>query len=190
MAELIKITEQNGQKAVNARELHIFLESKQQFSDWIKNRIKEYGFIEGQDFEVFQNFMKNSEGGRPAKEYALSLDMAKELSMVEKTEKGRQARRYFIEMEQRAKNHSLNLLKENKNRELQSELFALIRANLMKGDLIAVAQEYGFNKNTVKSVMYNNTYSPEIVKALHKKALSNKNYLRNELEQMINELKL
>ena len=102
MQELIKIsTTENGSQVVSARELHKFLESKQQFADWIKDRIDKYGFIENQDFEVFQNFMKNPNGGRPLKEYALTLDMAKELAMVEGNEKGRQARRYFIECEKK-----------------------------------------------------------------------------------------
>lgn len=82
MTELITITEQNGQRAVSARELHQFLESKQQFANWIQNRIKDYGFVEGQYFEVFNNFIKNPDGGRPTTEYAISIDMAKELSMV------------------------------------------------------------------------------------------------------------
>lgn len=102
MQELIKITTtESGSQAVSARELHKFLESKQQFADWIKDRIDKYGFIENQDYEVFQNFMKNPNGGRPLKEYALTLDMAKELAMVEGNEKGRQARRYFIECEKK-----------------------------------------------------------------------------------------
>lgn len=106
--ELIKITEQNGQQAVSARDLHRFLESKQQFTDWIKDRIEKYGFIENQDFEVFHNFMKNPNGGRPLTEYALTLDTAKEIAMVEGNEKGKQARRYFIEMEKKAKQLALN----------------------------------------------------------------------------------
>ena len=99
MNELIKITEQNGKRAVNARELHQFLESKQEFANWIKGRIEKYGFVENQDYEVFDNFVKNLQGGRPSIEYAISVDMAKELSMVENNEKGRQARKYFIECE-------------------------------------------------------------------------------------------
>lgn len=102
MTELIKITtNESGSQVVSARELHQFLESKQQFADWIKDRIGKYGFIENQDFEVFQNFMNNPNGGRPLKEYALTLDTAKELAMVEGNEKGRQARRYFIECEKK-----------------------------------------------------------------------------------------
>lgn len=107
MNEIIKITEHNGQRAVNARELHTFLENKREFATWIKQRIEQYGFIENQDYEVFDNFVKNLNGGRPAKEYALSIDMAKELSMVENNEKGRIARKYFIECENIAKSKNL-----------------------------------------------------------------------------------
>lgn len=102
MEELIPISEQNGKKAVNARYLHAFLESKQQFADWIKDRIQKYDFVENQDFEVFHNFMKNPSGGRPLTEYALSLNCAKEIAMVEGNAKGKQARQYFIECEKRA----------------------------------------------------------------------------------------
>ena len=102
--ELIKITEQNGKKAVSARELHSFLESKQDFSTWVKARIEKYGFVENQDFEVFHNSMENPNGGRPLTEYALTIDTAKELAMLEGNDKGKQARRYFIECEKRANN--------------------------------------------------------------------------------------
>jgi anti-repressor protein len=105
MNELIAITSRpvNGQEiqTVNARELHAFLEVQTPFKDWIARRIEEYGFQEGKDFCAF---LRESSGGRPAKEYALSIDMAKELSMVERNEKGKQARQYFLECERRAKN--------------------------------------------------------------------------------------
>lgn len=85
---------------VDARLLHSFLESAQQFANWIKNRIEEYGFIENQDYLI--NLLNRSGGtaGKKRTEYHLTLDMAKELSMVERNEKGKQARRYFIECEQ------------------------------------------------------------------------------------------
>lgn len=102
MQELIKIsTTENGSQVVSARELHKFLESRRDFPTWIKDRIEKYKFVENQDFEVFHNFGENPSGGRPLKEYALTLDMAKELAMVEGNEKGRQARRYFIECEKK-----------------------------------------------------------------------------------------
>ena len=108
MNELIKITEQNGKKAVSARELHTFLESKQEFASWIKNRIEKYGFIENQDYEVFDNFIKNPSGGRPLTEYALTTDCAKEISMVEGNDKGKIARQYFIEQDKKAIQLSTN----------------------------------------------------------------------------------
>jgi len=86
-----------AQQTVNARELHAFLESKQEFSNWIKNRIEDYGFLDGVDF--LTNLSKTQ--GRPRIDYFLSLDMAKELSMVERNAQGKQARQYFIDCEKR-----------------------------------------------------------------------------------------
>ncbi len=91
-------------QTVNARELHTFLEVGKDFSTWIKDRIAQYGFTEGLDFVA--NLLPNigEKGtGRPTKEYAISLDMAKELSMVERNDKGKQARMYFLECERRAR---------------------------------------------------------------------------------------
>lgn len=90
-------------QTVDARELHTFLEINTEFRKWIVRRIEEYGFTDGLDF---RSFLTESSGGRPSKEYALSIDMAKELSMVERNEKGRQARQYFIECERQAKDLS------------------------------------------------------------------------------------
>lgn len=103
MKELIPISEHNGKKAVSARFLHEFLESKREFATWIKDRIKKYGFVENQDYVVFDEFVKNPNGGRPLTEYVLTLDCAKEISMVEGNAKGKQARQYFIECEKIAK---------------------------------------------------------------------------------------
>jgi anti-repressor protein len=99
--EIIHISEENGKKVVSARELHIFLESKQDFSTWIKNRIEKYGLIENQDYELLHNFMEQVSGTKHLIEYALTIDAAKELAMVEGNEKGKQARRYFIEVEKK-----------------------------------------------------------------------------------------
>ena len=101
MKELIKITEHDGRKAVSARELHAFLESKQEFANWIKSRIDKYGLIENEDFSSFDKFIKRRKGGTRQIEYVLSLDCAKELAMVEGNSKGRQARRYFIEVDKK-----------------------------------------------------------------------------------------
>lgn len=100
MTELIKVIEQNGEQLISAKELHEFLEVKSKFADWIKNRIEKYGFEENQDFGTLSKNLEN--GGREIN-YILKLDMAKELSMVENNDKGRQARKYFIECEKKLK---------------------------------------------------------------------------------------
>lgn len=107
----------NNQKMnlVDARTLHAFLESGIRFNDWINRRIEEYEFSENIDFIAFTQ--KRVIGhGRGSKEYHLTLDMAKELSMVERTEKGREARRYFIECERQF----LNLTQDMCNQECQT----------------------------------------------------------------------
>lgn len=104
------------QTLVNARDLHQFLVSRQEFSHWIKKRIKEYKFTQDIDFSVIDNFINDDSafgGKRKIVEYHISLDMAKELSMVEKTDKGRQARHYFIAMEQQALNNHSHLVELN-----------------------------------------------------------------------------
>lgn len=100
MNELIKIHISEDRQLVDARELHEFLNVSSRFNDWITGRINKYGFIEGQDFTAFTENIVN--GGRKI-EYAITLDMAKELSMVENNEKGRIARKYFIQKEKEAK---------------------------------------------------------------------------------------
>lgn len=96
MRELIAIQQSNGQNVVSARELHQFLGCKRDFTNWFKYRVKKYDFIEGQDFTPI---LAKSTGGRPQREYALTIDTAKELAMVEGNDKGKEARRYFIEAE-------------------------------------------------------------------------------------------
>jgi len=99
-------------QSVSGRDLHAFLEIGKVFGTWINDRIKQYKFKRGEDFEVFTDSGKNLSGGRPAKEYELTIDMAKELSMVERNEKGRQARQYFIDCERRAGEPSLPAIKD------------------------------------------------------------------------------
>lgn len=98
MEELIKITEQNGKKAVSARELHKFLESDERFSKWFE-RMVQYGFIENVDYQgcTFWYAPANQE----LTDYALSIDCAKEISMLQRSEKGKIARKYFIECEKK-----------------------------------------------------------------------------------------
>jgi len=89
----------NSTRTVSARKLHEFLGVRRDFTTWIKNRLEQYGFAENLDYiRVLPKTGENSKG-RPSVDYYLTLDTAKELSMVERTERGREARRYFIECE-------------------------------------------------------------------------------------------
>ncbi|NIH12185.1 MAG: AntA/AntB antirepressor [Serratia symbiotica] len=86
----------------DARELHNFLSVGKRFASWITERISEYGFVENQDYILISQNRETKlgrGGDRRSKEYRLTLDTAKELAMVERNDKGRQVRRYFIECE-------------------------------------------------------------------------------------------
>ncbi|WP_459778572.1 antA/AntB antirepressor family protein, partial [Bartonella henselae] len=100
MNTLIEISEQvidqETVQTVNARDLHAFLEIKARFNDWIKNRIKECKFQENINFITLT---KNLVNGGKVKEYHITLDMAKHLSMIERNDKGHEARQYFIKCE-------------------------------------------------------------------------------------------
>lgn len=114
---------EKGNQAVSARELYQFLESKQKFADWIKNRIEKYGFEENKDYyklyyDVYGNLLNfrfpnfrtpdNQEIKVDKIDYVITINMAKELAMIENNEKGKQARKYFIECEEKFKAATLN----------------------------------------------------------------------------------
>ncbi|AGN33748.1 anti-repressor protein [Paenibacillus phage PG1] len=91
-----------GERIVDGRELHEFLKVGRDFTSWIKNRIEKYGFVEGDDFAL--TLTKTGERQNVIQhDYILKLDTAKELCMVENNAKGREARRYFIEVEKKFK---------------------------------------------------------------------------------------
>ena len=96
MNELIKI---NNENKVDGRSLHEFLQIGTAYKDWFP-RMVEYGFVEGVDF---CSKMSESTGGRPAVNHDMTIDMAKEISMIQRNERGKQARQYFIECEKRLK---------------------------------------------------------------------------------------
>lgn len=97
------------EQCVDARDLHNFLKVGRDFSNWVKDRIEEYQFIDGQDFIVCSpKLVSKKRGGSNRLDYFLTLEMAKELAMVEKNDRGREARRYFIECERRAKQPRLD----------------------------------------------------------------------------------
>lgn len=117
MQELIRVTETpEGERVVSAKELYEFLGmDKSQWARWSKKNIEENDFaIENQDWQGF-DLMSSSKNGAMTKDYALSLDFSKRLSMMARTEKGEQLRNYFIECEK--------ALKENVKPKTQAELF-------------------------------------------------------------------
>ena len=93
----IKIRETESGQAVSARELYSYLEIDSNFTTWCV-RMFEYGFEEGLDFIPI---LEESTGGRPSKDYALTIECAKEISMLQRSEKGKEARKYFIKCEKR-----------------------------------------------------------------------------------------
>lgn len=104
MNQLIPLQETpEGVQAVMGRDLHEFLEIKEPYTDWLPRMI-EYGFSAGQDF-IQKNLIGQDKLGRRREttNHIISLDMAKEISMIQRTDKGKQARQYFIECERRAK---------------------------------------------------------------------------------------
>ena len=102
MNELIKVTYENDRPAVSARDLHEFLEVETDFRHWFP-RMCEYGFSEGQDFNAVKNDRVQMEGSRmvtrTVDDAILSIDMAEELCMLQRNEKGKIARQYFIKLE-------------------------------------------------------------------------------------------
>lgn len=90
----------------NARDLHAALGVGRDFTTWIKERIEQYGFVDGEDFKLDSPKRGNQSGrggDRRSRDYHLTLDMAKELAMVENNDRGREVRRYFIRVEQAAR---------------------------------------------------------------------------------------
>lgn len=91
----------NGEKVVYGSELHEVLEVKSKFADWIKNRLNDCDAAEKEDFETFSKIL---EKGRPTVEYIVKLDTAKEMAMLERNDKGKQVRKYFIAVEKKYNN--------------------------------------------------------------------------------------
>lgn len=99
MNEIITVNYDNEQPTVSARELHEFLEVETPYHKWFP-RMCEYGFRENEDFSVTDIFVHNSAGGpQKQKDAAITIDMAKELCMLQRNDKGKQARQYFLQLE-------------------------------------------------------------------------------------------
>lgn len=164
MNELISINYENETPTVSARELHEFLEVKTAYKDWFP-RMCEYGFTEGQDF---CSFLSESTGGRPGQDAALTIPMAKEICMLQRNEKGKIARRYFLELEQawntpeqvfaralKMADREIEKLKANttlllqdvermKPKEVFADAVSASRTSILIGDLAKILKQNGY----------------------------------------------
>ncbi len=158
---LVPIKNDNGHQYVNGRDLHQALEVSKDFSSWMKYKIEQYSFIEQEDYIKMTSL---SNGGRPKIEYILTINMAKELALVERNEKGKQIRHYFIQAEERFRETALTSqvmskqvleVKENHNPIdiLVEDLLRVVRQNLNRGDLSSIVKEYNISSSKLSKVL-------------------------------------
>ncbi|ROX83707.1 oxidoreductase [Enterococcus durans] len=126
MKELIKVTtNENNEQLVSGRELHEFLEVNTPYKKWF-DRMSDYGFVENIDFLVTDIFVPNSNGGKQYQiDHAMKLDMAKEISMIQRTEKGKQARQYFLQVEKAWNSEEMILMRSRQILERKVETLQL-----------------------------------------------------------------
>lgn len=172
MTELIRIdVNENQEPVISGRVLHSFLEVATPYDKWFP-RLVEYGFTDGLDFSTF---LSESTGGRPATDHAIRLDMAKEIAMIQRTEKGKQARQYFIQIEkdynspekimaralQIAEKELSNLRLENK---VQEQQIAELKPKASYYDLVLqckdllsmteIAKDYGMSAKGMNKLLH------------------------------------
>lgn len=152
--ELIQIQSINGEQLIDAKELHQFLKIKTPFNHWIARRIDEYQFKLNQDF--WSNLTKRAKG-RPTTDYQLTLDMAKELAMIERNDKGRQIRQYFIACEKKMRQQLVALPSTNQNLKSPStaDFGSVIKANfaINNADSTITIQNYVDAQNSFGAKM-------------------------------------
>lgn len=139
MTELIKVNYDSDRPTVSARELHEFLNVKTAYKDWFP-RMCEYGFSEETDF---CSFLSESTGGRPATDHQLTIEMAKELCMLQRNEKGKIARQYFINLETAWNTPEMIMSRALKMAEKQISTLQLVNSDLtVKNQIMLPKAEY------------------------------------------------
>ena len=129
MNELIKINYESDRPTVLARDLHEFLEVKTAYKDWFP-RMCEYGFAEGEDYCSFLSDRFDGLPGKPRQDAQLTIDMAKEICMLQRNEKGKQARQYFLQLEREWNSPEAVMSRALRMAEERLERFKAINANL------------------------------------------------------------
>ena len=129
MNELIKINYESDRPTVLARDLHEFLEVKTAYKDWFP-RMCEYGFAEGEDYCSFLSDRSDGLPGKPRPDAQLTIDMAKEICMLQRNERGKQARQYFLQLERKWNSPEAVMSRALRMAEERLERFKAINANL------------------------------------------------------------
>lgn len=170
MNELIKIEVKDGQQLASGRELHKFLEVGTRYNDWINRIIEKYNFIENKDFIAITQKRVTAQGNETEfDDHFMTIAMAKEISMVSNTEKGKEARVYFIKCEEawnspemilaranQIQSHMIedytkkiefleNKVKEDKPKVLFAESVATSKTSILVGDLAKIIKQNGFD---------------------------------------------
>ena len=130
MNELIKVTYDNERPTVLGRELHEYLEVETKYTDWF-SRMCEYGFVDGVDH---CSFLSNGDGfGKAATrtDHQLTIDMAKEICMLQRNEKGKQARQYFINLEKAWNSPEMVMSRALRMAETQINSLQAVNSNLL-----------------------------------------------------------
>ena len=170
MNELIKVDFTGDRPAVSARELHEFLEVKTAYKDWFP-RMCEYGFTTGTDFNLLKIERVQMEGNRmvsrPVEDAALTIDMAKEICMIQRNEKGKQARQYFLQLEEdwnspekvmaralRIAERKINGLEEKVKQDAPLDLFAnsvsASKNSILVGELAKLLKQNGVDTGQIR----------------------------------------
>lgn len=175
MSNLIPINYDNPERpAVSGRELHDFLEVTTRYNDWF-NRMTEYGFTEGEDYYSFLSNRSDGLAGKPRTDHQLTIPMAKELCMIQRNERGKQARQYFLAVEAQwnspeAVMRRAVLIADRKVKELQSVNRSLLAENNdLKPDAeyaravcvgkncrttTSIAKDYGLSAEKLNSILH------------------------------------
>lgn len=150
----LHLIEQNGNFLIDARLLHEKLKVRSMFANWIKRRVDEFDFEENKDFFLFedQSLSKNGKrkGGQNKLDYHLTIDMAKELAMLERNAVGKQVRRYFIEAEKELRTKRLYAMQSTLT-EISKTIKPLVINGRKLFDLRMVQQHLGFSTKSSTS---------------------------------------
>ncbi|EMW5552717.1 MULTISPECIES: antA/AntB antirepressor family protein [Enterococcus] len=141
MKELIKVTtNEENEQLVNGRELHEFLEVATEYKKWF-SRMAEYGFVENIDFIRVTQKCPTPGGIQNITDHAMKLDMAKEISMIQRTEKGKQARQYFIQVEKEYKQQLLDTSKLSPELQMFQGIFNAVAKQELETKRLAIQME-------------------------------------------------